>query len=119
MTSRFSKPAFRCVTVSNRFVMATFACECIQSGSHRHTRANCKHNSESACGSEGSDVSVARRSRGLHAFEGVPAWSAGGQIARLTTYDAVAPGGCCEPGKKIEDLRCMALHTLLLLLQAG
>jgi len=42
-----------------------------------------------------------------------------GQIARLTTYDAAAPGKCCEPGKKSEDLRCMALHTLLLLLQAG
>ena len=26
-----------------------------------------------------------------------------GQIARLTRYDAVAPGGCCEPGKKSED----------------
>jgi hypothetical protein len=42
-----------------------------------------------------------------------------GQIARLTRYDAVTPGGCCEPGKRSEDLRCMPLHTLLLLLQAG
>src|SRR3989442_12337042 len=99
MTSRFPKLTLKFVTDSSRLVMATFACECIQSGPRRHARANRKHNSESACRSEGSEFSVARRRRGLNAVEvvRVPCRCLGakGGSCSVLTFDCF----CVEAGK--------------------
>src|SRR2546427_495136 len=112
MTSRFPKLTLKFVTDSNRLVMAILPADAFhpaRAGTPARTVSIIQNTA-----ADEREVIFLSRDRGV-GLTPLRLFARGQHGANRPAYNVRRRGA----GKRSEDLRCMALHTLLLLLQAG